>query len=130
MIDYKQLCAELLDWTRLLIEIPDPPVTRCADDLTDLLARTRAALAEPKPESELRNNTLSPAAYAIIAAAHQQGHTNRRGLAAALRAAVDQASPEKQVDDIDYVHQSYVDGMKDALAVLREIADELENNDD
>lgn len=30
---------------------------------------------------------LSPAAYAIVAAAHQQGHTNRLGLAAALRAA-------------------------------------------
>lgn len=50
MTDYKQLCAELLDWTRLLIEIPDPPVTRCTDDLRDLLARTRAALAKPEPE--------------------------------------------------------------------------------
>lgn len=31
-------------------------------------------------------STLSPAAYAIVAAAHREGHTNRLGLAAALRA--------------------------------------------
>jgi DNA-directed RNA polymerase alpha subunit len=44
---------------------------------------------------------LSPAAYAIVAAAHQQGHTNRLGLAAALRAAADQVVPEPQKADND-----------------------------
>lgn len=78
---------------------------------------------------------LSPAAQAVRDAALKYSTqawsdaTHQRfnlGLAAALRAAADQASPEKQVEDIDYVHQSYVDGMKDALAVLLEIADELD----
>jgi hypothetical protein len=49
-----------------------------------------------------------------------------KAIAAALRAAADQAHPKAQIEDIDYVHQSYVDGWKDALAVLQEIADELE----
>jgi hypothetical protein len=49
-----------------------------------------------------------------------------RTVAAALRAAADQAAPEKQVEDIQYAHQMYTDGMRDALAVLQEIADELE----
>jgi len=47
-------------------------------------------------------------------------------VAAALRAAADQAAPEKQVEDIQYAPQAYTDGMRDALAVLQEIADELE----
>jgi hypothetical protein len=47
-------------------------------------------------------------------------------LPAALRAVADQAHPKAHIEDIDYVHQSYVDGWKDALAVLQEIADELE----
>ena len=46
--------------------------------------------------------------------------------AAALRAAADQAAPEKQLEDIAYIHESYVDGMRDALAILQIIADELE----
>jgi hypothetical protein len=82
--------------------------------------------------------TLSPAAQAVVAAIEkfdwESGHFSREEIwfcsrevvAAALRAAADQASPEKQVKDIDYVHQMYTDGMKDALAVLQEIADELE----
>jgi len=49
-----------------------------------------------------------------------------RTVAAALRAAADQAAPEKQVEDIQYAPQMYADGMRDALAILREIADELE----
>jgi hypothetical protein len=47
-------------------------------------------------------------------------------LAAALRAAADQAAPEKQLEDIAYIHESYVDGMRDALACIEIIADELE----
>ena len=47
-------------------------------------------------------------------------------IAAALRAAADQAHPKAHIVDIDYVHQSYVDGWKDALGVILVIADELE----
>lgn len=47
-------------------------------------------------------------------------------LPAALRAAADQAAPEKQLEDIAYIHESYVDGMRDALACIEIIADELE----
>ena len=47
MADFRTLCAELVDWAELLVEIPDPPVTRNALELSDLLARCRAALAEP-----------------------------------------------------------------------------------
>jgi hypothetical protein len=47
--------------------------------------------------------------------------------AAALRAAADQAHPKAHIEDIDYVHQSYVDGWKDALDVILAIADELDN---
>ena len=50
---------------------------------------------------------------------------HRRGLAAALRAAADQVAPEKTIEDINYVHQSYVDGYKDALCEILNLADEL-----
>jgi hypothetical protein len=46
--------------------------------------------------------------------------------AAALRAAVDEVAPEKTIEDIDYVHQSYVDGYKDALYEILIIANEIE----
>jgi hypothetical protein len=49
-----------------------------------------------------------------------------KAIAAALRAAADQAHPKAHIEDIDYVHQSYVDGWKDALDVILVIADELE----
>jgi fructose-specific phosphotransferase system component IIB len=77
----------------------------------------------PPPEQSL-------AAQAVIDATGAMGTSLElaaRGIAAAaLRAAADQASPEKQVKDIDYVHQMYTDGMRDALAVIQEIADELD----
>jgi hypothetical protein len=44
----------------------------------------------------------------------------------ALRAAVDQANPKFHIEDIDYQHQSYVDGWKDALDVILAIAAELD----
>ncbi len=77
---------------------------------------------------------LSPAAQAVLDAANGKSSYGPDDClnescwiaAAALRAAADQASPEKQVKDIDYVHQMYTDGMRDALAVLQEIADELD----
>jgi hypothetical protein len=74
---------------------------------------------------------LSPAAQAVLDAFNSgfnrpvAVHLKPR-LAAALKAAADQAAPEKQVVNIDYVHQMYTDGMKDALAVIEEIADELD----
>jgi len=68
---------------------------------------------------------LSSAAQAVLAA-YRSSHLSINNLAAALRAAADQAHPKAHIEDIDYVHQSYVDGWKDVLAVLQEIADELE----
>ena len=47
-------------------------------------------------------------------------------IAAALRAAVNEVAPEKTIEDIDYVHQSYVVGYKDALYEILIIANELE----
>lgn len=46
--------------------------------------------------------------------------------AAALRTAVNEVAPEKTIEDIDYVHQSYVDGYKDALYEILNLVDELE----
>ena len=72
---------------------------------------------------------LSPAARAVLDAAEDDCiHPTdlHKIVAAALRAAADQAAPEKQLDDIAYIHQSYVDGMRDALACIEIIADELE----
>ena len=47
-------------------------------------------------------------------------------IAAAFRAVADQAHPKAHIEDINYVHQNYVDGWKDALDVILAIADELE----
>ena len=80
---------------------------------------------------------LSPAAQAVLDAfdAKQDEmhevtwltrNPDRDCIAAALRAAADQAHPKAHIEDIDYVHQSYVDGWKDALDVILAIADELE----
>ena len=79
---------------------------------------------------------LSPAAQAVLAAYHKEAidyieswgsFSHKRGMAAALRAAADQAHPKAHIEDIDYVHQSYVHGWKDALDVILAIADELDN---
>ena len=75
---------------------------------------------------------LSPAAQAVLDACGTPTVDSpfrlvARGFAAAaLRAAADQAAPEKQLEDIAYIHESYVDGMRDALACIEIIADELE----
>ena len=84
----------------------------------------------PKPEKV----KLSPAAQAVLDAAFsaywsaEQEAPNDEGMiaAAALRAAADQAHPKAHIEDINYVHQNYVDGWKDALDVILAIADELE----
>jgi hypothetical protein len=49
-------------------------------------------------------------------------------LITAIRAAVGQAHPKIHIEDINYAHQNYVDGWKDALDVILAIADELEKN--
>jgi hypothetical protein len=73
---------------------------------------------------------LSPAALAVWEAfnSEEPGVFVDYGdnLAAALRAVADQAHPKAHIEDIDYVHQGYVDGWKDALDVILVIADELE----
>lgn len=47
-------------------------------------------------------------------------------IAAALRAAIKEVTPEKTIEDISYVHQSYVDGYKDALYEILILANEIE----
>jgi hypothetical protein len=68
---------------------------------------------------------LSPAAQAVRYAAIYAGPELEGRIAAALRAAADQAHPKAHIEDIDYVHQSYVHGWKDALDVILAIAAEL-----
>jgi hypothetical protein len=79
---------------------------------------------------------LSPAAQAVLANYHKEAidyieswgsFSHKRGMAAALRAAANQAHPKAHIEDIDYVHQNYVHGWKDALDVILAIADELDN---
>lgn len=71
---------------------------------------------------------LSPAALAVVDAYTSTPIKNgaKPALAAALRAVADQAHPKAHIEDIDYVHQSYIDGWKDALDVIFTIVDELE----
>ena len=74
---------------------------------------------------------LSPAAQAVASAyddtpEKETGNHRYLWLAAALRAVADQAHPKAHIEDINYVHQNYVDGWKDALDVILAIADELE----
>jgi hypothetical protein len=75
---------------------------------------------------------LSPAAQAVLdevlykmCAGESESYAQMIA-AAALRAAADQAHPKAHIEDINYVHQNYVDGWKDALDVILAIADELE----
>jgi hypothetical protein len=73
---------------------------------------------------------LSPAAQAVMNACTDAPiHINwatRFTAAAALRAVADQAHPKAHIEDINYVHQNYVHGWKDALDVILAIADKLE----
>ena len=72
---------------------------------------------------------LSPAAQAVLDATNQaydQAATVAQGTAVALRAAVDAVTPEKTIEDIDYVQQSYVEGYMDALYEILIIVNELE----
>lgn len=75
---------------------------------------------------------LSPATKAVLRAANTNpkdehaGLPQRQAIAAALRATADRANPKAHIEDINYVHESYVDGWKDALDVILSIADELD----
>lgn len=69
---------------------------------------------------------LSPAAQAVLDAFIKAPCDNKLSVAAVLRSAADQAHPNIHIEDIDHIHQSYVDGWKDALDVILIIADELE----
>ena len=74
---------------------------------------------------------LSPAAQAVLNALIDNWQADPYemdvvAIAAAIRATAEQAHPKAHIEDIDYVHQSYIDGWKDALDVVLVIADELE----
>jgi hypothetical protein len=69
---------------------------------------------------------LLPAAQAVLDA-YRSTHLSINNLVAALRAAADQASPKLHIEDIDYQHQSYVDGWNDSLELILAIADELDD---
>ena len=77
---------------------------------------------------------LSPEAQAVMKAAAASYWDEEYEVAspaviaaAALRAAADQTNPKLHIEDIDYQHQLYVDGWKDALDLILVIADELDN---
>lgn len=69
---------------------------------------------------------LLPAAQAVLDAYRDADIDDEVTAAAVLRAAVDEVAPEKTIADIDYVHQSYVEGYKDALYEILIIANELD----
>jgi hypothetical protein len=78
---------------------------------------------------------LSPSAQAIYDAFNRIGlynepsfDTDRKALAAALRAAADQTNPKLHIEDIYYQHRLYVAGWKDALDVILAIAAEMETS--
>lgn len=75
----------------------------------------------------LQMTKLSPAAQTVLDA-FRTSHIGQGCLAAALRAAVNEVAPEKTIEDINYVHQGYVDGYKDALYEILIIANELKIN--
>ena len=69
---------------------------------------------------------LSPAAQAVLDA-YRSSHLSINNLAAALRAAADHANPKLHIKDIGYQHQLYVDGWKDSLDLILDIADEIDS---
>ena len=71
----------------------------------------------------MTDQPLSPATQAVMDAYYCGAPlTGRDRVAAALRAAADQANPKLHIEDIDYQHQSYVNGWKDALDVILVVA--------
>ena len=141
MTDFHALCVELTDclekadwphrhkdvfqqWTNIahaaLAESDGPTVSDDREPASVAMQPSDDAIAPP----------LSPAAQAVLDAfnsvTYYPDENDERMLAAVLRAAADQAHPKAHIEDIDYVHQSYVDGWKDALDIIFAIADELE----
>ena len=74
---------------------------------------------------------LSPAAQAVLDAYINApcGKPRSAWVAAALRAAADQADPKKHIEDIDYVHEMYTDGCHDTIATFLAIAAELDGHE-
>jgi hypothetical protein len=80
---------------------------------------------------------ISPAAQAAQAVLDAYGNApdlqrnynvdelERVCVAAAVQEAANQAKPETHIEDIDYAHQLYVDGWRDALETILSIAAEL-----
>jgi hypothetical protein len=78
--------------------------------------------------------TISPAAQAVLdaygnAPDFQRNYSvdelERVCVAAAIQEASNQANPEENIEDIDYAHQLYVDGWRDALETILSIAADL-----
>ena len=95
------------------------------NDLSHLSDEEFNALAPQGYHATGPAEPLSPAAQSVLDA-YRSTHLSTNNLVAALRAAADQAHTKAHIEDIDYVHQSYVDGWKDALDVILVIAIELE----
>jgi hypothetical protein len=69
--------------------------------------------------TDLRTTHLSPAAYAVVHAAHQADYASRPGIAAALRAAADRARSQTIIRS-DWVEQDWI--LKaDLLAIAAEL---------
>ena len=66
MTDFRELCAELVDW---LEKAPPPKSTLIHCALNASLDRARAALAQPKPQS-LKEQALAVLDDAELDAAH------------------------------------------------------------
>ena len=72
---------------------------------------------------------LSTKALTVYQALLCAGPELQLRLAVAIEALADQADPKRHVEDISYQHQAYVDGWKDCLEVIRNIAAELRSQD-
>jgi len=101
--------------------------------MTELSPNTEVVLSSDLLNDDPCLENMSASAIAVLDAymagyGWLDGPTKKdcRGVAAALRVAADQSHPKAHIEDIDYVHQSYVDGWKDALDVILAVADELE----
>jgi hypothetical protein len=93
-------------------------------------------MTDPTPKAPMPT-PLSPAAQAVLDAAFSvydcealysltEGQHAGMIAAAAIRELANQAHPKANIEDIAYTHQNYIDGWKDALDVILDIATELE----
>jgi hypothetical protein len=102
----------------------------CLGSVLDRFLSLRDRQSTLSTRDSTMTTNLSRAAQAVLDVfnreARPEPHHQREAIAAALRAAADQAHPKAHIEDIDYVHQSYVHGWKDALDVILAIAAEIE----